>query len=158
MRITAELRWFNLGPLPQAIAAWFAHPKLGQYQQPPTHREDNYLYLPNQDHVGIKTRQGQLEIKLRQAQLEKLPLGVCGWGWAEQWIKWRGENQSEEKLPDPVSEGIWLKVEKTRSQRQYQLLPSQTLKSKTILNKPSIEKYKDRLPCIWWNKYAPMLL
>ncbi|MGL4619835.1 MAG: hypothetical protein ACRCZS_12370, partial [Chroococcidiopsis sp.] len=65
-----ELRWFISGELPLEVSSWFEQDKLGGQLQAPETREDVYLYVPECEYMGLKLRQGRLEIKWRQAELE----------------------------------------------------------------------------------------
>lgn len=117
MLTSAELRWFKHGALPEGIAQWFQ-----QYEgvAPPEEREDLYLYVPENDYMGIKLRQGRLEIKWRKAQLGILRFGDAVEGNAEKWGKWLCEDPTQEsfQLQDVVS--TWVSVKKRRFQRRYQ--------------------------------------
>lgn len=117
MLTSAELRWFMRGALPQEIAQWFQ-----QYEDvtPPEEREDLYLYVPENDYMGIKLRQGRLEIKWRKAELGILRFGDTVEGNAEKWGKWLCEDPTQEsfQLQDDVS--TWVNVKKVRSQRLYE--------------------------------------
>ena len=109
MLTTAELRWFARGSLPAEIEHWFEQDQLGDHLAPAEEREDVYLYLPGCDYLGIKMRQGRLEIKWRKAEL-----GVVGFedrveGKAEKWVKWtyRGAKLQQ---PDSFAYPSWLSV------------------------------------------------
>nr|WP_290225844.1 hypothetical protein [Trichocoleus desertorum] len=128
MLITTEVRWFHLGTIPDAIAQWFQQAELGQYLAPPMERQDTYLLVPRHEYLGLKLRQGNLEVKLRQAEL-----GVqnfdSGWqGKVEQWVKWSGDSscQSLAGGEQSLAQGTWINVQKVRSQRQYEVLPNRT--------------------------------
>ena len=120
MQLTAELRWFYHGTLPQETSQWFQQDQLGKYLTPPEEREDVYLYLPECEYMGIKLRQGRLEVKWRKAEL-----GVVGFGRvegkAEKWCKWLCEDPTADFQPADVVGKSWVSVKKVRSQRQYQV-------------------------------------
>jgi hypothetical protein len=117
MLTTIELRWFYPGMLPELMKDWFD----GDIGVNPESREDFYLKLPNCEYLGIKLRQGRLEVKLRQAELGKLNFGDNVAGKAEKWVKWMCEepeaetliNQNQKAQPD------WVRVQKIRWQRKY---------------------------------------
>lgn len=115
-----ELRWFISGELPSEISAWFVQDKLGGQLQPSETREDVYLYTPECEYMGIKLRQGRLEVKWRQAELEILPFARIE-GKLEKWSKWLCEDPKEESFkPERVlKQKSWLKIGKVRSQRLY---------------------------------------
>ena len=113
------MRWFYAGKLPVATSNWFEQDALGGEMQPSEEREDIYLYSPGCEYLGIKLRQGRLEIKWRNAEL-----GVVSWGGVEgkleKWGKWLCEDSSKESFRPEVLEGkSWISVKKVRSQRLY---------------------------------------
>jgi hypothetical protein len=131
MLVTMEVRWFQLGTIPEAIAQWFQQVELGQHLAIPPQRQDTYLLLPGHEYLGLKLRQGNLEVKLRQAELGLHSFG-SGWqGQVEQWIKWSSGDShppltvGEQPLTQAL-EGTWINVHKVRSQRQYKVLPNST--------------------------------
>jgi hypothetical protein len=98
---TLEVRWFCPGLLAQTgagVEEWFrAEPRLGSGSKPlpvewapaaPAWRQDRYLLLPDGDDMGIKWREGRLEIKGREAVLGQLVFARDIEGRAERWIKW----------------------------------------------------------------------
>lgn len=118
MLTSVELRWFKHGALPEEIAQWFQ-----QYEgvAPPEEREDIYLYVPENDYMGLKLRQGRLEIKWRKAQLGILRFRDTIEGKAEKWVKWLCEDPTQEsfQLQDVMGKS-WVSVKKRRFQRRYQ--------------------------------------
>lgn len=112
MLTTAELRWFNRGTLPSETSHWFDC--LGEALAPPEERVDLYLYLPGCDYLGIKLRQGRLEIKWRQAELEIVRFGDRVEGKAEKWGKWLCEDPTAQSFQttDVVGEKAWVSVKK----------------------------------------------
>lgn len=131
MQLTAELRWFNHGTLPKEISHWFEQAQLGDHIAPPEEREDVYLYVAECDYLGIKLRQGRLEIKWRQAKLDVVSFGDSGdsvEGKAEKWGKWLCEDPTSEIFqPTNVVGKSWVSVRKVRSQRQYQVLAGKSV-------------------------------
>jgi hypothetical protein len=129
MLTTAELRWFNRGTLPEEISHWFEQDCIGDYLAPPEEREDLYLYSVGCDYLGIKLRQGRLEIKWRGAELGVLRFGDQVEGKAEKWGKWLCEDPTVEIFQPKVvvGEKAWVGVKKVRSQRQYQVLPDKSI-------------------------------
>src|SRR5438105_13694071 len=59
MFTTAEVRWFFEGPIPDEIKQWFCS-GLALNAAP---REDHYLLFPAPLGLGLKLREGRLEIK-----------------------------------------------------------------------------------------------
>lgn len=128
MQLTAELRWFNRGTLPEAISHWFEQDCLGGERSPAEERSDVYLYSPGCDYLGIKLRQGRLEIKWRKAELGVVHFGDRVEGKAEKWVKWICEDPTDEMFkPAAVVGKSWVSVKKVRSQRQYQVLPDESI-------------------------------
>lgn len=127
MLTTAELRWFNHGALPEEISYWFNC--LGDYLAPPEEREDLYLSSVGCDYLGIKLRQGRLEIKWRQAELGRVRFADRVEAKAEKWGKWLCEDRTAEsfRLTDVVGKKAWVSVKKARSQRQYQFIPGKSI-------------------------------
>ncbi len=120
MQLTAELRWFYRGTLPEETLQWFQQDQLGKYVAP-EEREDVYLYLPECEYMGIKLRQGRLEVKWRKAELGVVGFGDRVEGKAEKWGKWLCEDPSAEsfQLAGVVGKS-WVSVKKVRTQRLYE--------------------------------------
>lgn len=140
MLTSAELRWFERGTLPAAIAQWFQQDELGDHLTPPEERVDVYLYLPECEYMGIKLRQGRLEIKWRKAELGNMGFGDTVEGKAEKWGKWLCEDSTQESFQpqDVGGEKLWVSVKKVRclrrfawrpSQRRYQVLVDEPIKA-----------------------------
>lgn len=129
MLTTMELRWFYYGALPPTIAHWFQQDDLGQHLEPPKARDDLYLYISECDYLGIKLRQGRLEIKWRQEALDVLHFTNQSKGKPEKWVKWTCADATEGGVvPEAmVAKGPWVKVAKSRSQRKYHILADQSL-------------------------------
>ncbi|MBV8882791.1 MAG: hypothetical protein JO235_02145 [Chroococcidiopsidaceae cyanobacterium CP_BM_RX_35] len=136
MLTSAELRWFSRGTIPAEISHWFKLDDLGVCLAPPEEREDLYLYPEECDYLGIKLRQGRLEIKWRQAEFGSVRFGRLE-GKAEKWGKWLCEDPTAQSFqPATVSkEKVWVSVKKVRSQRQYQVLSDELPKAVPV-NEP----------------------
>lgn len=121
MLTSLEIRWFYAGKLPAAISDWFEQDELGGKLQLPEEREDVYLYSPGCEYLGIKLRQGRLEIKWRNAELDIVRLEERVEGKLEKWGKWMCEDPSQEsfKPEDVLGKSSWVSVKKVRSQRLY---------------------------------------
>lgn len=97
---TIEVRWFFDGALEdtgRGVAAWFeagAHARRGQpapmawAPRSPAWRQDRYLLIPGHDDMGIKWREGRLEIKGREADLGPRVFAAAIEGRCERWLKW----------------------------------------------------------------------
>lgn len=135
---TIEVRWFLEVALDQTrlgIEAWFrARPKLGGGSPdpivwepaPPAWRADRYLVVPGADDMGIKWREGRLEIKGREADLGPSTFAPGIEGRRERWIKWAYAGPTIERrfldLFHDDAAGL-ITVEKRRLQRFLRLDP-----------------------------------
>ncbi len=124
MLSSTELRWFYPGKLPEAISAWFTAEYLGKALEPPEKREDIYLYIASDcDYMGIKLRQGRLEIKWRKAELGIVNITKGVEGKLESWDKWCEDSTAKNFQPQSViDKSHWVRVYKVRQQRKYQVL------------------------------------
>ena len=129
---TLETRWFFPGLLEETgtgVEAWFrAHAfgsggpaPLAWDPAPPAWRRDRYLVIPGQDDMGIKWREGRLEIKGREAELGRVTFAPVIDGVCERWIKWSYAGAAIERrffglFHDEAAQGLAL-VEKRRLQR-----------------------------------------
>lgn len=134
MLLTAELRWFYRGALPEEVLHWFQQDCLGEQLEPPEEREDLYLYSPGCEYLGIKLRQGRLEIKWRKAELGVVRFGDRVEGKVEKWGKWLCEDPTGESFQPTNVVGTWVSVKKVRflrkaslTQRQYQVLAGESI-------------------------------
>lgn len=125
MLSSTELRWFYPGKLPEAISAWFRAEYLGNVLEPLEKREDIYLYIASDcDYMGIKLRQGRLEIKWRKAELGLVSITPKVEGNLETWDKWTCEDSTAKNFQPQsvIDKSHWVKVSKVRQQRKYQVL------------------------------------
>ncbi len=129
MLTTLELRWFCPGALPAPVTQWFEQldPEAGAIA--PEAREDQYLLAPGCDYLGIKLRQGRLEVKWRQGETAPNPFGSQAEGRVELWRKWICADPDTELQLPLASSGArnWMGVAKARSQRRYQVGPHEAL-------------------------------
>ncbi len=103
--VSDEVRWFRPGGVPDGVLTWF-----GDLPGPVAseRRVDRYLELPQTAGLGIKLRQGKLEVK--RLRTEHPPVVWHGLaGRPTRWEKW-----SFELVEDGAAERIWLPVEKQR--------------------------------------------
>ncbi|MBD1939192.1 hypothetical protein H6F73_18060 [Microcoleus sp. FACHB-68] len=129
MFATAELRWFYQGILPNEMINWFQSERAGAQLELPEEREDLYLYAAGCEYLNIKLREERLEVKWRQAELGELSFGNAGEGKAEKWVKWICEAPPAQSLITavPMETGEWMRVKKSRMQRQYQVLSDESI-------------------------------
>lgn len=123
--VTAELRWFKAGSVPAVTAQWFQSLTLGEHLPSLAAREDTYLPLPSCPYLGIKLREGRLDIKLRRQIITALQVQDRIAGQVETWSKWSCEDPAATTLIPAaiITEEPWMPIQKSRSQRQYQQLP-----------------------------------
>lgn len=115
---TMEIRWFYQGQLPPEVAAWFV--RLGPPAEEQPGRTDHYLRLPGNEALGIKLREGRLELKRRESQPETADFHPQVSGWLARWRKWSFPlAESDSPLPGPDT--AWVAVEKRRRLRRYRV-------------------------------------
>ena len=98
---TLEIRWFFSGSLEQSgsgVEVWFtSRPRYGGSDRaapiawdpaPPAWRQDRYLLVPGSDDMGIKWREGRLEIKGRTSTSGPRVFAPGIAGECEHWLKW----------------------------------------------------------------------
>jgi hypothetical protein len=113
--ITCEMRWLFEGALPVEVARWFER---GGESVAETWREDRYLVLPGVTDMGIKERQGRLEIKGRLAKLGSHAIAPEIGGYVERWCKWSYDAAIEARLHSLLQDqGI--SVAKARAQWHF---------------------------------------
>ncbi len=121
MLTTYEVRWFYSGNIPENIESWFKQNCLVSLAKSPEEREDVYLYTPGCDYLGVKLRQGGLEVKWRDPAISKMHFSSLVEGNIEKWKKWRcldssGESFSSQQIGD---NSVWIKVRKVRYLQLY---------------------------------------
>ncbi|HME45556.1 MAG TPA: hypothetical protein VKF36_20865 [Syntrophorhabdales bacterium] len=114
---TAETRWFIPERLPDAVLDWF---RAGQPIDSEGVQVHEYLLFPDCDSVGVKLRDGRLEIKAMRGSPQTLILRSGIKGRTEQWVKWSLVSEALQAL-DPAlhQSGRWLKVRKERFLRWF---------------------------------------
>jgi hypothetical protein len=115
--ITCEMRWLLDGALPGDTEQWF-HRRGPQPASAPW-REDRYV-LPGIADMGIKEREGRLEIKGRLAVLGTHGVAPEVEGVAERWCKWSYQAAAIEVR---CFQGPAIVVGKCRMQRHFLLEP-----------------------------------
>ncbi|MGD8791898.1 MAG: hypothetical protein PVF47_05045 [Anaerolineae bacterium] len=115
-----EIRWFYPGAMPEMLAHWLAAGANRPAGQPT--RRDHYLRLPGNAALGIKLREGGVEVKRREGAGRTVTLAPGVAGQAERWRKWRfplAEGRAVAGFLAPP--GDWLAVEKKRYLQRYRL-------------------------------------
>jgi hypothetical protein len=122
-----EVRWFYQGTVPAEVAKWFQSGTGRAEAQAP--RVDYYLDLQEMDGLGIKLREGKVEVKRRQRQHGLRRFREQAAGVVEHWRKWSFElSMGEGELSDslrPVSS--WVAVQKERQLRKYRVAEDERL-------------------------------
>lgn len=116
---TLETRWFYPGPIPPDVLAWYHYGERAPEAQPT--RIDYYLRLASNDDLGIKLREGRIEIKQRAEQYGVEQLHARVHGLVEGWRKWSfgvsdlGSGLGDLTGPRPA----WIAIRKARRLRRY---------------------------------------
>ena len=83
---TLEVRWFIRGSIPEEVREWFVRGDPAPVDAPP--RVDYYLFLQRSNALGIKLREGRIEIKQRLHQYGNIHFHRRVTGVIEHWCKW----------------------------------------------------------------------
>lgn len=104
---TDEARWFFKGSIPASILVWFAAQDCVTAVQPA--RVDYYLRLNRDDTLGIKLREGRIEVKQRTHPGEFIRFSEQTAGVAESWRKWSfGLAVADENVTESTQwVGVW---------------------------------------------------
>lgn len=119
---SVEVRWFDRGVVPSEISEWFRkiHPSI----EAQTPRSDDYLILPeNGTSLGIKLREGKIELKQRTDQFGVFDLGSEIRGEIEAWRKWSFELAKTNLDLYRVPTENWICVEKSRQIAKFEISP-----------------------------------
>jgi len=116
---TAEIRWFFKGNLPWDALKWFE--KACSNFTSENERTDTYLVLPDTHDVGIKVRQGRVEIKKLIREPGKFIINKILTGKKEIWGKWSFPIQNPGNLPLTflLEPSQWISVVKTRKLSRF---------------------------------------
>lgn len=109
-----ETRWFNQSRN-EKITQWFKEHDLTHDTTKP--RIDFYLPLPNKKDIGIKLREGKVEIKQRKNSPELVSLTENAEGFLEEWVKWSFNINEYDKLNNAIvnkNAYDWIKIYKER--------------------------------------------
>jgi hypothetical protein len=135
---SAETRWFLPGfdqwdqffnwytlqgqlKLVEEIEDYVQQPKAAPFVKEERQRIDEYLFLPDCDKVGVKQRQGRLEVKALAMGPRPFTLDKVA-GRMDQWVKWSfkpSEAIDKSLETDLHQSGPWLKVDKKRYTQKY---------------------------------------
>ena len=114
---TVEVRWFFTGDIPISVQDWFTAAAPSAAGEAP--RDDYYLNIEDQNGLGIKIREGRLEVKERQ-----FSLGICRFhkaiiGRMDSWAKWGINLKISISKPANQVADIWVPVTKERQMNSY---------------------------------------
>ena len=119
MFTTAEVRWFFEGPLPEEVKQWFCRSSLALNPAP---REDHYLLFPAALGLGLKLREGRLEIKHLVESLRVRTFMADVAGTVQVWKKDAyGEPAKEFERLRTSAPHLWIAVRKERTLRRFSL-------------------------------------
>lgn len=123
MYLTLEVRWFYPGPPLDQVVDWLEARACLPAAEPP--RRDHYLRLGGQPSLGIKLRQGNVEVKTRLEDPRALEVGPGAVGRVARWRKWSFPLAQQagplERLLVPAP--AWIAVDKERRIQRYRLAP-----------------------------------
>jgi hypothetical protein len=122
---TVEVRWFCRGMVPRSVLEWFLVG--GSDPCAPASRTDYYLRLSDGDALGIKLREGRIEIKQRQRGYGVRRLHQRVAGQVEGWGKWSFALAGADSgvVGGVGSDPAWVGVKKERRLWVYQLTADQ---------------------------------
>lgn len=115
---TWEVRWFLDGAAPARVVERFA----GERGQ----RRDTYLIIPNANELGIKLREGRLEVKGRLRSESERAFAPAARGQFELWSKWSYDAEGWQTASIPQ-----VQVGKTRYERHYVACSDGTFERRT---------------------------
>jgi hypothetical protein len=153
---TVEVRWFHKGPVPEEVAQWFRRGERERETQ--GSRVDHYHCHTDGGSLGIKVREGMLEIKQRHIVYGVMRFHERVTGVVEHWRKWSFVLESV----DGIAAGFraqassWLGVNKDRRLRKYQLVGESDVITIPAFENPdrgcSVELTQIRVKGeVWWS-------
>ena len=114
---SAEARWFIAKDLPDEVLGWF---RAGQAPEREEAQVHEYLLFPDCDTVGVKLREGRLEIKAMVSTPRPISRDVGVTGRTDRWVKWSFGSEGLKNLEPALHQsGHWLKVRKERFLRKF---------------------------------------
>jgi hypothetical protein len=135
---TVEVRWFNKGVVNPRVLNWFQKGK-GKLEEQPA-RVDYYLRVTDGGSLGIKLREGRIEVKQRYHKHGVVRFHKRIAGLVEHWRKWSFELAERSNYPAgmAIPASSWVEVEKERIIRRYR-----------ITNQGNMEVVSARAYCDW---------
>jgi hypothetical protein len=124
MQKSVETRWFYPGTIPAQVVLWFQD---GLAMSEPS-RIDTYLHTPGVRDLGIKLREGRIEIKQRTGIFGLNTFHPRATGMVESWHKWSFLLNAADAETD-MQTGFWIPVSKERMTRRYHIMPDGSLRA-----------------------------
>ncbi len=123
MLLTVEIRWFFRGIIPEGVQAWFDQIDTNSTQptiQPA--RTDVYLLEPGNSSLGIKLREGRIELKQRLREYGPAEFNQDMRGYVEGWRKWSFLISLEQTHVQAIGKlgNSWMNVSKERALFSFQ--------------------------------------
>lgn len=121
---STELRWFGQGHARGDVLAWFSAMQ-PEVVVPP--RTDTYMIIDGIDALGIKLREGKIEVKKRVGEARHNFLGRSGR--VSQWLKWSllvaNQDARTGTTTSNTTAGVqWIDVEKVRRWVKFRIDPA----------------------------------
>ena len=118
---TVEVRWFNKGVVNPRVLSWFQQSK-GKIEEQPA-RVDYYLRVADGGSLGIKLREGRIEVKQRYHQHGVVRFHERVAGLVEHWLKWSFELAGGSNYPVgmAIPASSWVEVKKERTILRYRV-------------------------------------
>jgi len=114
---TVEIRWFYQGKVPTAVFDWFTAIDDELVKEPA--RTDYYLHPLVHDGMGIKLREGRIEIKQRIQTMQTIQVGQQISGLVEQWQKWSFLLSEQNEFTESIEVSQWIAVRKARQIQSF---------------------------------------
>lgn len=114
---TVEVRWFYQGEVETAVFNWFTTIDDGLVKEPP--RTDHYLNPLSHDGMGIKLREGRIEVKQRVQTIQTIQVGEQISGLVEQWQKWSFLLSEQNEFTESIRASQWIAVTKSRQIQSF---------------------------------------
>jgi hypothetical protein len=130
---TTEVRWFQKSTTWPNVEAWFKKGPMDATIEP--FRLDYYLSMPLEEELGIKVRDGKLEIKrwVHDDGVHSFSDRVSGH--MSTWRKWSFPLVNSEELLESTKEP-WIKIGKDRRVRKFRAVETTRLKKLIPVMRP----------------------
>jgi hypothetical protein len=116
---TTEIRWFFKGEIPESVAK--AYNKSSNILPYYAKRVDHYLGMPENHTMGIKLREGKIELKHLTQWIGKGKFGATISGYMNDWRKWSLALAEHPQYLSSPWKDWWIALQKERSLRLFTL-------------------------------------